>query len=120
VYLRRVVEGLLYEVSRTAALSMLLTGLFCLCTGMIAILATLMPGAAPRAERAYRLTRVWCVAGGVLALVAASTGICYRWMTGDLDMTMFLVVEAGLLIVAAVWAVVTAALLLPARRRHSR
>ena len=120
MYLRRVVEGLLYEVSRTAALSMLLTGLFCLCTGLIAILATLMPGAAPRAERAYRLTRIWCVFGGTFALVAASTGITYRWMTGDLDMTTFIIVEVGLLIVAAVWAVVTAAMLLPARKRHSR
>jgi hypothetical protein len=44
-------------------------------------------------------------------LVAALTGVPYHWMVGDISQDMFLAVEGGLLVLVAVFAVVSAALL---------
>ena len=79
---------------------MVLLGLSCLCTGLIAILAMHVPGDT-RSEGAYRLTRI----------MAALTGVPYHWLVGDISQDMFLAVEGGLLVVVAVFAVVSAALL---------
>jgi hypothetical protein len=51
------------------------------------------------------------VAGGAFGLVAALTGVPYHWLVGDISQDMFLAVEGGLLVVVAVFAVVSAALL---------
>ncbi|HWH67151.1 MAG TPA: hypothetical protein VNS99_13695 [Gaiellales bacterium] len=112
------IEGLLYEGSRTAGTAMVLLGLSCLCTGLIAILAMHMPGDT-RSEGAYRLTRIMAVAGGAFGLVAALTGVPYHWLVGDISQDMFLAVEGGLLLVVALFAVVSAALL-PHGKTRSR
>ncbi len=97
---------------------MVLLGLSCLCTGLIAILAMHIPGDT-RSDGAYRLTRIMAVAGGACGLVAALTGVPYHWMVGDISQDMFLAVEGGLLVVVALFAVVSAALL-PHGKTRSR
>src|SRR3954469_5346007 len=89
---------------------MVLMGLSCLCTGLIAILAMHMPGDT-RSDGAYRLTRIMAVAGGACGLVGALTGVPYHWMGGGISPDMFLAGGGGLLGGVAVFAVVSAALL---------
>jgi len=97
---------------------MVLTGLCCICTGLIAILTSHMPGDT-RSEPAGRMTRVLSLFGSGAAITAGLTAIPYRWMIGDIDFDTFLTVEIGLLVLLAVWAVAVAALL-PVRRVRSR
>jgi hypothetical protein len=97
---------------------MVLLGLSCLCTGLIAILAMHIPGDT-RSDGAYRLTRIMAVTGGACGLVAALTGVPYRWIVGDISEDMFLAVEGGLLVVVALFAVVSA-VLLPHGKTRSR
>jgi hypothetical protein len=98
-----VIEDVLYQVSRTAAGSMVLTALCCLCTGLIAILLSNMPGEA-RAESARRVTRRLSVFGSGTSILAGLTGIPYRWMVGEVSFDTFVAVEIGLGVVFAVWA----------------
>ena len=112
------IEDVLYQVSRTAAMAMVLIGLSAVCTGLIAILTSHMPGDR-RSEPAAKLTRLLSVVGAGLAIGAGLTAIPYRWMIGDIDMNTFLVVEGGLLVLLALWAVGAAAVL-PVRRVRSR
>ena len=112
------IENLLYQVSRTAAAAMVLTALCCLCTGLIAILLTHMPGES-RAERAGRVTRVLATFGAGTALTAGLTGIPYRWLIGQIDFETFLIVEVGLAVMFAVWVGAVAGLL-PTGRLGSR
>lgn len=112
------IEDVLYQVSRTAAMAMVLIGLSAVCTGLIAILTSHMPGDR-RSEPAAKLTRLLSVVGAGLAIAAGLTAIPYRWMIGDIDMNTFLVVEGGLLVLLALWAVGAAAVL-PVRRVRSR
>jgi hypothetical protein len=97
---------------------MVLLALSCLCTGLIAILAMHIPGDTHSAG-AYRLARIMAVAGGACGLVAALTGVPYRWIVGDISEDMFLAVEGGLLVVVALFAVVSA-VLLPHGKTRSR
>lgn len=111
-------EGLLYELSRTAGAAAVLAGLSCVCTGMMAILTGQMAGD-QRSTSAFRLTRVMAIFGGASALFGALTGIPYHWMNGDITLQTCLIVETGLVVLSALWAGLSQALL-PGGRLHSR
>jgi len=98
---------------------MVLTGLCCICTGMIAILTSHMPGDT-RSAPAGRLTRALSLFGAGAAITAGLTGIPYRWLTGDIGFDTFLVVEIGLLVLFAAWVVAAAVMMRPARRVRPR
>jgi hypothetical protein len=114
-----VITGLLYEASRTAGAAMVFSGLCCLVTGMMAFLTSHMPGD-PRSAGAFRLSRVMALLGGVAAVTGGLTGVPYHWLVGDIDLQTFLVVEAGLVVVAAVWAAATLRMLQRGRKLRSR
>jgi hypothetical protein len=101
---------LLHEVSRTAATTMVLMALGCLCTGLYGIMFMSMPGD-PRAESAFGLARVCAVVGGVAGLGGALTALPYFWLNQTVELRSFLIAEMGMLAITAVFAVVTAALL---------
>jgi hypothetical protein len=111
-----VIEGLLYEVSRTAGAAMVLTALGCICTGLIAYMTRHMPGD-ERSEAAFRLARVLAVFGGGCALVGGLTGIPYHWLVGDVGFDGFAIAEAGLVVLCGVWALVSAKLFARSRVR---
>jgi hypothetical protein len=111
-------EGLLYEVSRTAGAAMVIALISSLCTGMIAFLSSHMPGD-QRALSAFRITRVLAVFGGAVAMLGGLTGIPYHWMAGDISLQTCLIVETGLVVLTALWAAVALALM-PGGRLHSR
>jgi hypothetical protein len=113
-----VIEGLLYEVSRTAGAAMTLSGLGCICVGMIAMMTGHMPGD-QRTEGAFRLARVLAVFGGVSAIVAGLSGMPYHWLAGDVGFDTFVIVEAGLVVLCGGWAL-AAALLIHRGRVRSR
>jgi len=82
---------------------MVLTALCCLCTGLIAILLSNMPGES-RAEAARRITRRLSVFGSGASIVAGLSGIPYRWLVGEVSFDTFIAVEIGLAVLFAVWA----------------
>ena len=98
---------------------MLLSGVCCLITGMIAFLTSHMPGD-PRSTGAFRTSRVMAVFGGVCAMAGGLTGLPYHWLVGDIDLQTFLAIEGGLVVVAAVWAGVTLRLLHRGGKLRSR
>ena len=114
----RDMEGLLYELSRTAGAAMVLALISSLCTGMIAFMASHMQGD-QRAPSAFRITRVLAVFGGIAAMTGGLTGIPYHWMVGDIDLQTCLIIETGLVVLTALWAAVAIALM-PGGRLHSR
>ena len=77
---------------------MLLSGVCCLITGMIAFLTSHMPGD-PRSTGAFRTSRVMAVFGGVCAMAGGLTGLPYHWLVGDIDLQTFLAIEGGLVVV---------------------
>jgi hypothetical protein len=111
-------EGLLYELSRTAGAAMVLALISSLCTGMIAFMTSHMPGD-QRSTGAFRITRVLAVFGGIAAMAGGLTGIPYHWMVGDIDLQTCLIIETGLVVLTALWAAVALALM-PGGRLHSR
>jgi hypothetical protein len=114
-----VITGLLSELTRTAGAAMVFSGVSCLLTGMIAFLTGHMPGDA-RSARAFHISRVMAVFGGVCAMVGGLTGMPCHWMAGDVSLQTFLAVEGGLVIVAVVWSVVTLRLLHRGGKLRSR
>jgi predicted small integral membrane protein len=114
-----VITGLLYEVSRTAGAAMVFSGICCLITGMIAFLTNHMPGD-PRSAGAFRTSRVMALFGGVCGVVGGLTGMPYHWLAGDISLQTFLAIEAGLVVIAAVWAGVAVRLLHRGGKLHSR
>src|SRR3954447_20227017 len=98
---------------------MLFAGVCCLITGMIALLTSHMPGD-PRSAGAFRISRVMALLGGVCALTGGLTGMPSHWLVGDIDLQTFLAIEAGLVIVAAVWAAASMLMLHRGRRLRSR
>ena len=101
----------LWEASRTAAAAMVLLGSICVLMGMTGIVFQTSAATDPRGPAAMRLARVMAVAGGALGLIGAMLAIPYFWQIGAIDANTCLLVEMGLLGVAVVWAVVSAALL---------
>lgn len=118
-YARRVITGLLYELSRTAGAAMLIAAICCLCTGMIAFMTSHMPGD-PRSSGAFRISRVMAVFGGVCAVAGGLIGMPYHWLIGDVGLQTFLAIEGGLVVVSAVWAAVSFRLLQRGRKLRSR
>jgi hypothetical protein len=114
-----VITGLLYEGSRTAGAAMVLAGLCCLVTGMMALLTSHMPGD-PRSAGAFQVSRVMAVFGGVCALTGGLMVMPCHWMAGDIDLQTFLAVEGGLVVLAAVWAAATLRMLQRSRKLRSR
>jgi hypothetical protein len=114
-----VITGLLYEASRTAGAAMLLAGLCCLVTGMIAFMTSHMPGD-PRSAGAFRISRVMALFGGVCGVAGGLMGMPYHWLVGDIDLQTFLGIEGGLVVVAAVWGGVSLRLLQRGRKLRSR
>lgn len=98
---------------------MLFAGVCCLITGMIAFLTSHMPGD-PRTAGAFRISRIMALFGGVCALTGGLAGMPYHWLVGDIDLQTFLVAEAGLVVVAAVWAAASLRLLQRGRKLRSR
>lgn len=98
---------------------MLFAGVCCLITGMIALLTSHMPGD-PRSAGAFRMSRVMAVLGGVCAATGGLTGMPYHWLVGDIDLQTFLAVEAGLVVVTAVWAAAALRLLHRGGKLRSR
>jgi hypothetical protein len=114
-----VITGLLYEASRTAGAAMVLSCICCLLTGLMALLTSHMPGD-PRSTGAFRMSRVMALLGGVCALTGGLTGMPYHWLVGDIDLLTFLAIEAGLVVVAAVWAAASMLMLQRGRKLRSR
>jgi hypothetical protein len=101
-----VIQGLLYEASRTAGAAMVLTALGCICTGLIAYMTRHMPGD-ERSEAAFKLAKVLAVFGGGCAIVGGLTGLPYHWLVGDVGFDGFAITEAGLVVLCGVWALVS-------------
>jgi hypothetical protein len=98
---------------------MVLSGVCCLLTGMMAFLTNHMPGD-PRSAGAFRLSRIMALLGGVCAVTGGLTGVPYHWLVGDIDLQTFVAVEVGLVVVAAVWAAATLRMLQRGRKLRSR
>lgn len=113
-----VLESALLEVSRTAATTMVLMGLGCLCTGLYGMLFQTMAGD-PRSDSAFRMARLCAVVGGLSGLAGALTALPYFWLNQTVSFGTFVVAELVLLGVTALFAVVTA-VLLPDREPEHR
>ena len=98
---------------------MVFSGVCCLITGMIAFLTSHMPGD-PRSAGAFRTARTMAVFGGVCAVFGGLTGMPYHWLVGDVSLQTFIAIEAGLVVVTAVWAGVTLRLLHRGGKLRSR
>ncbi|MGZ4481359.1 MAG: hypothetical protein ACXVY5_04060 [Gaiellales bacterium] len=101
---------ILSEFAGTATAAMLLAGLSCLTTGIIALMLTQIPGD-PRLRHAFDLTRAMAVFGGSATLVGCLCFVPSRWLAGEIDGRTCLLAEMALVGVAAVWAIVAAVLL---------
>jgi hypothetical protein len=89
---------------------MVLLGLGCLCTGIYGMMFQSMPGD-PRADGAFRLTRLCAVVGGIAGLVGGLTALPYFWLNETVALRTFVIAEMVLLGLTALFAVVVAALL---------
>jgi hypothetical protein len=112
-----VIVSVLLDVSRTAATTMVLMGLGCLCTGLYGMLFQSMAGD-PRAAAAFRMARLCSVTGGIAGLVGGLTALPYFWLNDAVALRPFVIAEVALVGVTALFAVVAAALLPDGEPEH--
>ena|SRR5689334_1022345 len=113
--------AILHDVARTAGVSTVLFCLACMTTGLFGILMTAQRTQPERAEAAFRLSRTMAIVGGLCGVIGALAAVPYFWLLGEVDDQTALVTELLLFGLVAVWAVLSAAVLVrDARRRQSR
>jgi hypothetical protein len=108
------------EGALTAAISTMLLFLACISIGSAGVLLTLSRSQPERAVRALRLSRTLALAGGTGAIVAVLLAVPYDYLDGRISGETAVITELLVGLIAGVWCVIAAAVMVRAARETHR
>jgi|tagenome__1003787_1003787.scaffolds.fasta_scaffold20770213_2 hypothetical protein len=110
----------LREGALTAAISTMLLFLACISIGSAGVLLTLSRSQPERAVRALHLSRVVSLAGGTGAIVAVLLAVPYDYLDGRISGETAVITELPVGLIAGVWCLIAAAVMVRASETNRR